>query len=60
MAKKLVVGQIGCGVFAMHQYGSNIRRNQQTRIKWACDVSGSNAKAYLGFNKKAGHIQMTV
>lgn len=47
MKKKYVVGQIGCGAFAMDQHGPNSVRNHNIgRIKWACDVNAGNAKRY--------------
>ena len=47
MDKKFVVGQIGCGSFAMAHHGPNAKNNPHIAgIKWACDVSEKNAKAF--------------
>ncbi len=47
MKKKFVAGQVGCGSFAQDQHGHNAMKNPYIeRIKWACDLSGKNAKAY--------------
>ncbi|MDD5599912.1 MAG: Gfo/Idh/MocA family oxidoreductase, partial [Victivallaceae bacterium] len=47
MSRKLTVGQIGCGGFAVQEHGPNTKRNPHVgRLKWACDISEKNAKAY--------------
>lgn len=47
MSKSLVVGQIGCGAFAMDQHGPNSVRNPNIgRIKWACDLNAENARKF--------------
>lgn len=47
MSEKLTVGQIGCGNFAAQEHGPNTKRNPHIgRLKWACDISEENAKAY--------------
>lgn len=52
MKEKLVVGQIGCGIFAQDQHGPNITNNPYIgRIKWACDISEKNARIYADKHK---------
>ncbi len=47
MKKELVAGQIGCGGFARQWHGRIASKNPHiSRIKWACDISGENAKSY--------------
>lgn len=47
MSKKLVVGQIGCGAFAMDHHGPITQHEPLiARVKWACDTFEKNARAY--------------
>ncbi len=47
MSEKFVIGQIGCGLFAMAHHGPNVMQNPYiSRIKWACDISEKKAKEY--------------
>jgi len=47
MDKKFVVGQIGCDSFAMAHHGPNAKSDPRiAEIKWACDISEKNAKAF--------------
>jgi len=47
MSKNFVVGQIGCGAFAVDQHGPNAMRHPHiSKIKWACDLSEDVARAY--------------
>jgi len=42
--KKLIVGQIGCGAFSESQDFPNFAKNQNTEVKWCCDISLTRAK----------------
>jgi predicted dehydrogenase len=47
MSKQFVVGQIGCGAFAVQEHGPNTKRNPHIKkLKWACDVSQAAARSY--------------
>ena len=57
MSKSFVVGQIGCGAFAVQEHGPNVTRNPNIKkLKWACDVSEERAKSYA---KKFGAEKTT-
>ena len=45
MKKQLTGAQIGCGKFAWSQDLPNMAAHPDIHLKWACDISLSNAKA---------------